>query len=746
MKKYLSIFLLISVSIKIIGKTNSFEAFKSDCTNITILHFLKEKPIVENSIKRKNYTTYTLQFTDGTLINNKTLYGLTDKYTGESIIAEETLEISKDKDVDNIIYFKKGNAYYKRVYTIVKADWFGHQDDWFPVFNKILQRGDILQLGKDSIYDYNGSLTVIDKNLRIIGNNATLRQRNSTGTVKAISQINTQTPSYNVNGITYTSSNNGITTITVNGSNFQAGNVLKIYSADTINNLSISSYAVNYEGEFIVPIKVENLNNVQKLYFQDKLFYTYKRSVKIAAMPLYTANIENLNIENDAVGPAIHLERTYTPTIINVRTEKLKQPAINVWGCFLPKIDRLTVNTVEDAVAGIGQQYSVGYGVNAGANFGLVLTNSSFFGLRHAYTTTWVNFPDDWLFAGMERNASISNNLASNCQIAWDTHPVGTGITFQNNIATNCQVAFEIRTGNVSILSNTVDKCNIFLYSYNNMCDGLKIQNNVAAVSENILKIDAPVDVSGTGKIIVKANSFSSASIADVKYVSIESSANTYNVAPLPASGLIIGTHLKLFSKSDLIRQGNTTANQWLLGMDSGSDVSFENLTLDSISFRYWWRNSGAGGNNSLTIKGANINSGTASIDATSVVKSLHSSVIPSMSKLSVSDVNIYGSNPSSSAFAEINYSNGYDINSYIAYKGDKNINLTLKNGTGNVDLSSTTFTLSSQTGTAVTITNNSKYNISLPELRNMHPVLQPNQFLRLIKDANGWFYSLPAG
>ena len=52
-----------------------------------------------------------------------------DIYSKKLVLCKKTKEISSDKFVDNIIYYKKNNFYYKRIYKHLTPEMFGAKGD-----------------------------------------------------------------------------------------------------------------------------------------------------------------------------------------------------------------------------------------------------------------------------------------------------------------------------------------------------------------------------------------------------------------------------------------------------------------------------------------------------------------------------------------------------------------------------------------------------------------------------------------
>ncbi|MFT3750979.1 MAG: hypothetical protein QM768_21880 [Agriterribacter sp.] len=712
------------------------------------------------SASAQNYTDTTVDKGGGLLPVYKVLIGTTEQLRANTNPTYLTAQTT-DKGGGIWVYFNNGTGKVDDTATCIKdvrggaferirdkkkiqLEWFGTRSNWLGTLNRCIDSGWTIVCEKNATYEYQGTPTASDKSLYIEGNNATFKQKQTSGQTPALKQINSQTTSYNVDSISFSSSNNGITTLVSYGTSFEAGDVLKLYSGDTIKTDKITYESVLYRGEDLIAIKIENRSGNQKLYFQGRLFFEYTQGIKIAKRPTYTADIRNLNITNDAVGPAIELQRTFAPYVFDIKTKFLSQPAVNVFGCYLPKIDKIFVNVVEDAVAGIGKAGSIGYGVNASGNFGLIFTNSTIVGVRHAYTSTITTASaGDWLLAGSERSALIDNNTATNCQIPWDTHATGSNIIFSNNITDNCSIAFQVRTGSVSILTNTITNTDRGIYTYSSGCEGLIVKGNTGNVRIEILYV-APAsgaDTAKVGKVVMKNNNMTSyGTWLTGNRCIIESGDNTYTLYPNASSSLCAGNIYKFISNNDKIVQGNSTQSQWMFNMETRSTVALTNITMDSTRFTYFWRNSNTGNNNQLVVDGVTINSNNSNINAASAFNAVHSSAAATMSLARISNVRVNGTTQSASSYAEVAFSSGYAINNYIQYKADESVTITLTGGT-TYDLSGYSFTTDVANGLNLTIINKGSGSITMPPLSGVSPVLASNRAIKLTKTSTGWLY-----
>lgn len=81
-----------------------------------------------------------------------------DIYSKKLVLCKKTKEISSDKFVDNIIYYKKNNIYYKRIYKHLTPEMFGAKGDGVSDDYKAIQ--EMLDKGEEGcIFYFNGKKT-----------------------------------------------------------------------------------------------------------------------------------------------------------------------------------------------------------------------------------------------------------------------------------------------------------------------------------------------------------------------------------------------------------------------------------------------------------------------------------------------------------------------------------------------------------------------------------------------------------
>ncbi|MBX3253910.1 MAG: right-handed parallel beta-helix repeat-containing protein [Chitinophagaceae bacterium] len=108
-----------------------------------------------------------------------------DQYTGEPVTVTKAStyrgQTITDDWVDNVIFFKRGDDYYVRNFSVLQVDWYG-ASDLATVFVKIMRaavNGSTVEFGKDKVYTINAqdSIWRIDNRsgFTIIGNNSTIQ-------------------------------------------------------------------------------------------------------------------------------------------------------------------------------------------------------------------------------------------------------------------------------------------------------------------------------------------------------------------------------------------------------------------------------------------------------------------------------------------------------------------------------------------------------------------------------------------
>lgn len=328
--------------------------------------------------------------------------------------------------------------------------WYVEREDWTRAFNELFNLGAPVELeaGKEyrtgAVSNYN--IEISDKNFQLNGNGATLyiKKYPNVDYSGALFISTAKTESFAVESVQQLS-NPERTQITVDGSNYEIGDVLKLYSDDIV---SFPQEGTQYCGEFISPMMISFNGSKQIITIQGGLYYEYSKNIRIAKLNQTRTVIRDLTVISETTRQAVNLTRLYSPILQNIHFRKSDVwPTISVCGCVNALLDGIVVNRVDDSVGWIGN--GVGYGVNVESNQNLKLVNSSFYSLRHAYTTGGNNrdvlSENDWLYYGPERGDVVSNCSAYNCQLAFDTHPVGVDITF-DNCTCDGGTLFEIRT------------------------------------------------------------------------------------------------------------------------------------------------------------------------------------------------------------------------------------------------------------------------------------------------------------